>query len=213
MDGGGCCCHAPFPSVPPATRQLSARAAPGCTRGWHTQLQPAPCSSRGQLARTAALVREHSSGAPCATSEALPALYCVILKVSCFLHLGDLQKVRVVFGAFTWGRNEPGVEPTRVLQGSWACAGLTRVGKLHRHADSTSRAEARLTMVKTALHHAIGQGCKMTGKTEFLLLLSYSFHARASQHTASTAASLAGMSYRSRHLSDGSAPLLSLEAR
>lgn len=82
----------------------------------------------------------------------------MILKVSCFLHLGDLQKVRVVFGAFTWGRDEPGVERTSVLQGSWACAGLTRAGKLHRHAASTSRADARLTMVKTALHHAIGQG-------------------------------------------------------
>ena len=38
---------------------------------------------------------------PCATSEALPALYCVTLKTWWFLHLGALQKVFVVFGAFT----------------------------------------------------------------------------------------------------------------
>ena len=142
-------------SCPPALRQkLAHRAAASPLQLWHARL----------LARTAgALVREDSSGAPCATSEALPALYCVILKVSCFLHLGALQKVRVVFGAFTWGRDEPGVKSTSVFQGSWACAGLTRAGKPHRHAASTSRAEARLTMVKTALHHAIGRGCKTTG--------------------------------------------------
>ena len=59
-------------------------------------------------------------GAPCATSEALPALYCVILKVSCFLHLGALQKVRIVFGAFTIcdaGRGS--AEP-----GRWRCRGV-----------------------------------------------------------------------------------------
>merc|ERR1719238_2345620 len=40
---------------------------------------------------------------PCATSEALPALYCVTLKTWWFLHLGALQKVFSVLGAFTMG--------------------------------------------------------------------------------------------------------------
>ena len=40
---------------------------------------------------------------PCATSEALPALYCVTLKVSCLRQRGALQKVLSVFGAFTCG--------------------------------------------------------------------------------------------------------------
>ena len=38
---------------------------------------------------------------PCATIEALPALYCVTLKTWWLRHLGALQKVLVVFGAFT----------------------------------------------------------------------------------------------------------------
>ena len=46
--------------------------------------------------------------APCATSEALPALYCVTLKTWWFLHFGALQKVRSVFGAFTCGGERGG---------------------------------------------------------------------------------------------------------
>ena len=38
---------------------------------------------------------------PCATSEALPALYCVTLKTWWLRHFGALQKVFVVLGAFT----------------------------------------------------------------------------------------------------------------
>ena len=41
---------------------------------------------------------------PCATSEALPALYCVTLKTWWLRHLGALQKVFVVFGAFTMAK-------------------------------------------------------------------------------------------------------------
>ena len=41
---------------------------------------------------------------PCATSEALPALYWVTLKTWWLRHLGALQKVFVVFGAFTMAK-------------------------------------------------------------------------------------------------------------
>ena len=100
-----------LPSVHPDRSAGTQRAfGQRCTRDWHQRAGARPPLCLQLLARTArALVPEGCSGAPCATIEALPALYCVILKVSCFLHLGDLQKVRVVFGAFTCGRNEPGV--------------------------------------------------------------------------------------------------------
>ena len=102
--GGRCerwresCCQASAPTVQPAHGERLASAA----RELAPELEHAPPLLL-QLACTHCKgTGSRKLGAPCATIEALPALYCVILKVSCFLHLGDLQKVRVVFGAFTW---------------------------------------------------------------------------------------------------------------
>ena len=97
--------------------------------GWRELRQATPVQ---QLARTAT-GPDDGSGAPWATTEAFPALYCVILKVSCFLHLGDLQKVRSVLGAFTCDTDEPGIVPTSVELDRWAGLGSHSRG---RHAGA-----------------------------------------------------------------------------
>lgn len=80
---------APSPAVPHGAEPAAARGS-----------KRAPTSGEAS--------GEKRRRAPCATSEALPALYCVTLKTWWFLHFGALQKVRSVFGAFTCGGERGG---------------------------------------------------------------------------------------------------------
>ena len=104
-------------------------------------------------------VERRAGDAPCATSEALPALYCVILKTSCFLHLGDLQNVRSVFGALTCGRSRA---PAGLRRSAGAVVVQVASVAARQANQAGSGAAAVWKWLRQGLRRAVGQGDTMT---------------------------------------------------